>query len=402
LNQDLDPLVQERLQVDWCDTKLQLLTAHSLFSSARIDGGTRLLLDHLPAGEPGAFLDLGCGYGALGLPVAARFPRARGLLVDRDLLAVEFSRRNAVAARLPNVEVRASLGYSDLSEEWRGFDWILCNMPARAGERVVESLLSGGRSRLLPGGQMRIVIIAPLASMLERVALKQGFVFEQVVASGQHVVFAFPAVAGSPEQGVVDDRAVDDQGADDSYVRDTVELAFAGLAEPLCLKRPTDLADEPHRLRDAMPLLAESLPQDPPRRAFVFRCGYGLAPALLLARYQNAQVIAADRDLLGTRFTRLNCSAAGERLCVQECVGLPRAPAGDPVDLIVGELLPPLGREATLAELRVALHRLAPGGRALVLGLAKQWREFLEVRASDLYIVRRRVRGSAALYEMQK
>ena len=92
-----------------------------------------------------------------------------------------------------------------------------------------------------------------------------------------------------------------------------------------------------------MPLLAESLPQDPPRRAFVFRCGYGLAPALLLARYQNAQVIAADRDLLGTRFTRLNCSAAGERLCVQECVGLPRAPAGDPVDLIawrcIGSLL---------------------------------------------------------------
>jgi len=397
LNQDSDPLVQERLQVDWCGRKLPLLTAHSLFSSACIDGGTRLLLDHLPAGEPGTFLDLGCGYGALGLPVAARFPRSRGLLVDRDLLAVEFARRNAVAGRLQNVEVTASLGYRDLSEEGKGLDWILCNVPARAGDGVVESFLSEGRARLLPGGQMRIVIITPLASMLEGVARKRDLAFEQVAASGRHAVFAFPAAPATRKQ-----VAVANALSDDSYVRDTFEIALAGLPEPLCLTRPTDLADEPHRLMDSIPLLAENLPQEPPRRALVFRCGYGLGPALLLARYRDTKVVAVDRDLLGTAFTRRNCSFAGERLCVHECLGLPRVRAGDPFDLIVGELSPPLGPEATLVELREAWQTLAPGGRALVLGLAKQWREFLESRAGDLCIVRRQVRGSAALYEMQK
>src|SRR5262249_42603871 len=65
-----------------------------VFSSQRIDEGTLLLLRHLPEGQPSSFLDLGCGYGALGLPVAARWPAARALLIDRDLLAVAGSAHN--------------------------------------------------------------------------------------------------------------------------------------------------------------------------------------------------------------------------------------------------------------------------------------------------------------------
>jgi 16S rRNA G1207 methylase RsmC len=397
LNQDSDPLVQATLELHWGDRTLPLLTAHSLFSSSCVDDGTRLLLDHLPAGEPGRFLDLGCGYGALGLPVAARFPRSRGLLVDRDLLAVEFTRRNAVAERIENVEIAASLGYRDLSEEWKGFDWILCNIPARAGEGVAENFLSEGRRRLLPGGQMRVVIISPLASMLERVARKRGFAFEQAAASSRHAVFAFPAAPTTREQ-----LAMDNKLTDESYVRDTLQVTPRGLPEPLCLSRPTDLADEPHRLTDSISLLVENLPQEPPRRALVFRCGYGLCPALLLARYRDTEVVAVDRDLLSTTFTRRNCSSAGKRLRVEECLGLSRERVGDAFDLIVGELSPPLGPEATLEELHEVRQALAPGGRGLVLGLAKQWREFLQSKAAALSIVRRQVRGSAALYEMQR
>src|SRR5438552_4053498 len=86
-------------------------TAPGLFSADRVDDGTRLLLDHLPTGVPSSVLDLGCGYGALGLPVAAKFDGARVVLVDRDTLAVEFSRRNAEAHRLSNVVTLPSLGY---------------------------------------------------------------------------------------------------------------------------------------------------------------------------------------------------------------------------------------------------------------------------------------------------
>ena len=94
-NPDDDPYLQSTLTLRVEERELTFQAPHSVFSSSRIDGGTRLLLENLPDGSPRSFLDLGCGYGALGLPVAARFPESVGVLVDRDLLAVEFTRRNA-------------------------------------------------------------------------------------------------------------------------------------------------------------------------------------------------------------------------------------------------------------------------------------------------------------------
>src|SRR5205085_2632779 len=88
-----------------------------VFSSQRIDEGTLLLLANLPAGEPRSLHDLGCGYGALGLPAAARFASARCLLIDRDLLAVAASAHNAGALGLRNVEARPGLGYRGLEGE---------------------------------------------------------------------------------------------------------------------------------------------------------------------------------------------------------------------------------------------------------------------------------------------
>src|SRR4051812_6838423 len=52
--------------------RFRFQTAPGLFSTDRIDDGTRLLLAHLPETAPATVLDVGCGYGALGLPVAAR------------------------------------------------------------------------------------------------------------------------------------------------------------------------------------------------------------------------------------------------------------------------------------------------------------------------------------------
>jgi len=147
--------------------------------------------------------------------------------------------------------------------------------------------------------------------------------------------------------------------------------------------RPTDLADEPHRL-PGIELLASRLPADPPRRVLVFRCGYGLVPALALARWPGARVAAQDRDLLGTAYTRLNCASAADRLETVESVEVRAAAGAGPFDLVLGELSPPTGAAATLREMEDARALLAPGGRGLVLGLLKQWREVLEARRAAL------------------
>src|SRR5262245_23748167 len=95
--------------------RFRFSASRGLFSGGRVDEGTRLLLDHLPANAPRSMLDVGCGYGALGLPIAARHPEARCLLVDRNLVALEHARHN-VAANGPfaNVTTRPSLGYRDV------------------------------------------------------------------------------------------------------------------------------------------------------------------------------------------------------------------------------------------------------------------------------------------------
>jgi 16S rRNA G1207 methylase RsmC len=384
-------LVKAEVVLRWRGEAIKLLAPRSVFASSAVDRGTHLLLEHLPPGEPRRFLDLGCGYGALGLAVARRFPSARGLLVDRDLLAVEFARRNADRLGVTSVDVAGSLGYRDVPASWLPFDWILLNAPARAGERALEALIERGRRRLARGGEMRVVVIRPLAPAIAGIAGRAGVVPDAVAERDNHAVFAFPA----PPPGAETAGAVE---GDEVYERDVIELH---LPEPLRLARPTDLADEPHRLPAAIPLLAASLPVAAPGRALAFRCGYGLIPALLLARYPRARVTAADRDLLALAFTPRNCAPWGDRLetvaSVSPAAGAPRGA----FDLVAGELLPSLGPRATVAELAAVRGALAPGGLALVLGLHKEWRESLRDGAAHLGLRIEARRGAAALYGMR-
>jgi 16S rRNA (guanine1207-N2)-methyltransferase len=379
-----DPYFRTTLSIAWGGRRLRLRVPHSIFSSQRIDDGTRLLLDHLPSGEPRLLLDLGCGYGALGLPVAARFPGARGLLVDRDLLAVEYCRRNAALEGIGNVEVGPSLGYGAVPHS-RTFDWILANVPARAGGRVFGHFLAEGAARLAPGGEVRLVVIAPLAEAVEEAARAWGIEVRRAAASPRHVVFA----AADPGRGPTGEGL-------EVYGRDAIEVA---LPEKLRLLRPTDLADEPHRLPTAIPLLASRLPEAPPARVLVFRCGYGLVPALALARWPAARVAALDRDLLGIAYTKLNCADAADRLETIEAVEVAAAAPRGPFDLVLGELSPPNGTAANVREVEDARSLLAPGGRALILGLLKQWRETLGPRAEALGLRLLESREAVALIE---
>lgn len=377
-----DPLLKRRLSLARAGRRLSFDVPHSVFATERIDEGTLLLLDHLPDGEPGTFLDLGCGYGALGLTVAGFFPRARGLLVDRDLLAVEFCRRNAEAQAAVNVATRGSLGFRGVAATER-FDWVLCNVPARAGEAALESFLLGARARLTPGGELRIVVIGDLAPLVLRIAGRLGLAATGAAAGANHVVFSIPPGPG-------EDRGLE------VYERDRIDVAG------LSLVRPTDLADAPGRLAAAIPLLAECLPARAPQRILVFRCGYGLLPLLALRRYPLAHVVATDRDLLATAFTRRNCAGDAARLEVVEHQGLDGVAAAGPFGLVLGELSAPLGADATLAELAAARRLLAPDGRGLILAGAGQWRSALRPAAAGLGITLLGARPPAALLALRR
>jgi len=325
-----------------------------VFASQGIDDGTLLLLQHLPPAEPASVLDLGCGYGALGLPVAARWPQARCVLVDRDLLAVAASAHNAAALGLANVRARPGLGYRGLDSQ--RFDWVLCNVPARIGERAVRYLLEGGRAL---GAEVRAVVIRDLSRVLESLQLPG---LRQVARGARHDVFALdrgPTAVG-----------LSDLSDEEIYARD--QTAILGLR----LSRPFDASEDPSHGR-LLSALAESLPRTAPRRALAFRAGYGALPLHLKARYPQAEVIAQERDLLDAAFLRRNARALDLEVEVRETLwpaeGLPQ---GD-FALVAGELSSPAGPAVAARELQEAADLLAPGGEALILATWKQEREWL-------------------------
>lgn len=342
------------------DEALTFRTGRGLFSADRIDDGTRLLLSHLPLRPPTAVLDLGCGYGALGLPIAATHPDALVTLVDRDLVAVEYAARNATTMGLTGAQARGGLGYRDLDAEAR-FDWVLCNVPARIGDRAIEYLVAEGARRLNPGGEVRIVVIRDLGPIVERIAAEAALPLREVARSTRHRVFTCPPLdrAASP-------AAAEREAHEPLYARDEVSLDGRTLA------RPHDLGEDAAHLHEALPLLLDVLPRQAAGvRALVLRGGYGAVALTLAAR--GAEVIAADRDLLATTFTRRNAERHGLSLTTREVAWLPDAAGPEErFDLVVAETSDAAGPEATRRELTTVRKLLAPGGQALWLTRTKQ------------------------------
>jgi 16S rRNA (guanine1207-N2)-methyltransferase len=143
------------------DLHLELATDSGVFSPGRLDPGTRLLLETAPAPPAtGDLLDLGCGYGPLALPLAARAPQARIWAVDSNRRALDLCERNVVSAGLANVRC---LGPQDAGLPGT-FQLIWSNPPIRIGKQALHSLLTGWLGRLAPGGAAYLVVQRNLGS----------------------------------------------------------------------------------------------------------------------------------------------------------------------------------------------------------------------------------------------
>ena len=329
---------------------LSLDVPWDVFSSQGIDEGTLLLLQHLPAEEPRSVLDLGCGYGALGLPIAARWPSSRCVLIDRDLLAVAAAAHNARMLGLRNAEARPGLGYREMAGE--SFDWVVCNVPARIGPRAIRYLLEGGRAL---GAEVRAVVIRDLRGVMQDLDLPG---LRHVAPGARHDVFALPKGPAAVDLG--------DEGI---YARDETE--FAGLR----LSRPHDASEDPEHSA-LLSALAESLPRTAPARALAFRAGYGALPLHLKSRYPASRVLAQERDLLDAAFVRRNARNLALPIEVRETLFPADGLEPGSFSLVVGELSSPAGPLVAARELQDSADLLAAGGEALIVATEKQERDW--------------------------
>ena len=137
-----------------------------VFSSSAVDEGTRLLIENAVVPEEGTVLDMGCGYGAIGITLAKAYPRLRVVMVDVSPRAVALARRNA---RHNRVEDRVTVLQGNLYEPVEGivFDAILSNPPLAAGMDTVLGIVRGAASHLARGGSLQLVMRKGAARALE-------------------------------------------------------------------------------------------------------------------------------------------------------------------------------------------------------------------------------------------
>ncbi len=140
--------------IDCAGRALAMVTDAGVFSKGHLDPGTALLLSALPETLAGRALDLGCGWGAVGAWMAARWPGAEVALTDINARATALAERNLRANGL-----RAAVYQGDgLSAVPGALDLIAVNPPIRAGKAVVYRLFEEAVARLVPGGTLFVVI----------------------------------------------------------------------------------------------------------------------------------------------------------------------------------------------------------------------------------------------------
>jgi len=132
-------------------------TGAGVFSKKGIDFGSRLLIESFqPPDQKGDFLDLGCGYGPIGISIA-HFYRERHLyLVDINERAIALAKRNAQQNDVGNVTVMQSDGFEQVQNHI--FAAIVTNPPIRAGKQVIQCFFESSRTHLIEGGELWVVV----------------------------------------------------------------------------------------------------------------------------------------------------------------------------------------------------------------------------------------------------
>jgi 16S rRNA (guanine1207-N2)-methyltransferase len=132
-------------------------TDNGVFSKREVDFGSRLLIETFAMPEvEGKVLDVGCGYGPIGLSIAKEYSERTIHMIDVNERAIELAKENAALNRVDNVQIYESDRLIDVTE--MDFAVILTNPPIRAGKKTVHDIFEQSHQHLVPGGQLWVVI----------------------------------------------------------------------------------------------------------------------------------------------------------------------------------------------------------------------------------------------------
>ncbi|TVY06606.1 class I SAM-dependent methyltransferase [Paenibacillus cremeus] len=136
--------------------KYVFTTDAGVFSKRGVDYGSRLLVETMQFAEGARVLDVGCGYGTMGLAAAVLAVRGSVTMVDINERAIELAKSNAARNHISNVHIMQSDLLAQVMNQ--SFDVVLTNPPIRAGKETVHRIFEQAHEVLVPGGALWVVI----------------------------------------------------------------------------------------------------------------------------------------------------------------------------------------------------------------------------------------------------
>jgi 16S rRNA G1207 methylase RsmC len=152
--------------VNLLDNEITLHTRWGVFSPRSIDEGTMLLMKHIEVGVSDICLDLGCGYGPIGLALAKHCTKGEVHMVDKDFVAIELANNNANLNNLSNAKAYFSDAFLQVPNEVK-FDQVISNLPAKVGREQLSIILYDAFDALKPGGKITVVTINGLKDFIK-------------------------------------------------------------------------------------------------------------------------------------------------------------------------------------------------------------------------------------------
>lgn len=140
------------------DIDLKFTTDAGVFSKMRVDYGSGVLIKAMQEVEfpERNILDVGTGYGPIGLFAAKFWPKQKVEMVDVNERGLALAQKNAAYNQIENVDIHSSDVYSDIHGQ--SFGLIVTNPPIRAGKKVVSAIIAEAKEHLTDGGVLLIVI----------------------------------------------------------------------------------------------------------------------------------------------------------------------------------------------------------------------------------------------------
>lgn len=162
--------------------RFEFLTSSGIFSKEKVDLGTRLLIENMILPEKGCVLDMGCGYGPIGIAAAIMKPLVQVLMTDVNVRAVRLARKNIELNKAWNATVKHGKLYEPVKDKC--FGCILSNPPVSAGMETVQAIVREAPNHLALKGHLQMVMKSKVAGKRLSSIFEDAFGNVSILARG--------------------------------------------------------------------------------------------------------------------------------------------------------------------------------------------------------------------------